>query len=250
MKSELSIPKRGTKALYRGLVNMKKIGKMKEAAWLLYNVMCALGVVLCTKASFGLSMIAAPPYILHTVLSKSLSFFTQGNTEYVFQGCLLILVCILIKKVKLRIILSFITSLFFGVLIDLWAFALGGNGAYEELWTRIIAFIIGEILIAMSIALCFRSYLPPQVSELVVTEVAKRYKFDINRVKLVSDASYFTLSLVLSLTLTGGLTGIGVGTVIVTLINSHAIRLSGKLLDKLFVFDPLFPKLEEFFTDK
>ena len=60
---------------------MKKISKMGELAWLIGTALCALGVAFCTKANFGLSMVAAPPYILHVALSKFSTFFTHGTVE-------------------------------------------------------------------------------------------------------------------------------------------------------------------------
>jgi len=68
---------------------MKKIGKMNEAAWLLGILLCSLGVSLCTKAGFGLSMIAAPPYILHLKLSLLSPFFTQGSANTFGKDCFL-----------------------------------------------------------------------------------------------------------------------------------------------------------------
>ena len=79
---------------------MKKISKMSEAAWLFYTVVCALGVVLCTKADFGLSMIAAPPYILHVAISPYLPIFTQGFSQTVWQIFLLAVLCVAVKRVK------------------------------------------------------------------------------------------------------------------------------------------------------
>lgn len=61
----------------------KKIGKMNEAAWLLRNHPDVLsGWRSGTKAGFGVSMIAAPAYILHLKLVSFSAFFTQGTCEY------------------------------------------------------------------------------------------------------------------------------------------------------------------------
>ena len=53
-------------------MSMKKISRMNEIAWVIGIAGCALGVCLCTKANFGLSMIAAPPYIFHIALRDRL----------------------------------------------------------------------------------------------------------------------------------------------------------------------------------
>ena len=51
------------------------------------------------------------------------------------------------------------------------------------------------------------------------------------------------LSVVLALVLHGDLTGIGIGTIIITAVNAALIGLFGKLLDKYFTFEPRFPRL-------
>ena len=53
------------------------------------------------------------------------------------------------------------------------------------------------------------------------------------------------LSAVLAFTLTGGFHGFGPGTILITFINAPLIAFFGKLIDRRFTFEPLFPKLSE-----
>ena len=220
---------------------------MNEAAWILGILLCDLGVCFCTKADFGLSMIAAPPYILHYALRDMFPWFTQGTSEYVVQGILLILLCIVVKKFKPRYLLSFVTAFLSGNVIDMWLFFLGGNGPYEQLWLRIVAFVIGESLIALAVAFFFRTTLPIQMAELIVCEISDTYKKDTNKVKLIYDIVFLVLSGVLSLTLTGGFNGFGIGTVIIVFVNAPLIAFFGKIIDKFFGFDSLFPFTKKYF---
>ena len=222
---------------------MKKISKMNEVSWVLGIVLCALGVSLCTKANFGLSMIAAPPYIFHIWLRDLFPWFTQGTAEYVWQCVLLVIMCIAVRKFRPKYLLSFGTAVISGFNLDFWFFLFGGNGEYEELWQRIIAFAVGETVTALAIAFIFRTTLPVQIYELAVCEIADRIGLDKNKVKMANDALMLVLSIVLSLVLTGGLVGFGIGTIIITLVNAPMIAFFGKLLDKAFVFDSRFPKL-------
>ena len=116
----------------------------------------------------------------------------------------------------------------------------GGNGAYEELWVRIVAFIIGEITTSIGIAFFFRTNWPVQTYELFVCEIADKFSLDKNKVKLGFDIVFFVLSAAMSLLLTGGFNGFGIGTVIITFVNAPLIALIGKILDRFFEFDPLF----------
>ena len=220
-----------------------KIGKMNELAWVIGILVCSLGVCLCTKADFGLSMIAAPPYILHYALRGIWPWFTQGRAEYVWQAVLLIGMCLAVRRFRWRYLLSFAAAFIAGKSIDLWFAALGGPGVYASMAGRIASFVFGELLTALAIAFAFRTSWPVQIYELLVREIADRYSLDVNRVKMVNDISLFVLSAVLSLVLTGGFHGFGIGTVLITAVNAPLIALFGKLIDRFFTFEPRFPRL-------
>lgn len=227
---------------------MKKISKMGELAWVIGTVLCALGVALCTKASFGLSMIAAPPYILHVAISKFWAFFTQGTAEYVWQALVIVVICVIAKKIRLRYFLAFLSAFISGIMIDFWLFVLGGGGAYGDMWQRVVAFVVGECFIALAVAFLFRTYCPMQAVDLIVVEIAAKYKLEINKVKLFNDLILLVISVILTLVLTKSFVGVGVGTLIITAVNSPLIRMFGKLLDKVFDFTPAFPKLKDFLS--
>lgn len=222
---------------------MKRIGKMAETGWVIGTVLCALGVVLCTKANFGLSMFAAPPYILHVVLRSLFPWYTQGTSEYVWQFVVLVVMCLSVQRFRIKYLLSFLVAFLFGLIIDLWLLILGGGGMYGTLPGRILAFVAGQLLITFSVALVFRSYMPAQLPECIVMELSQRYGWTLSKVKLAVDGISLLLSFTLSLVLTGGFTGVGIGTVIITATNAPLITLWGKLLDRLMEFDPAFPRL-------
>ena len=222
---------------------MKKIGHMNEAAWLLGTLLCALGVCLCTKAGFGLSMIAAPPYIIHRKLVQFSPFFTQGVCEYLWQGVLLMVMCLGIRRFRWQYLLAFGTGILFGLTVDAWFLLLGGNGVCASMPWRIVLFALGEGITALAIAFFFRTKLPLAIYELIVTEISERYALPTPKVKMVNDVVMLVTSVVLALVLHRNLTGIGIGTIIITAVNAALIGLFGKLLDKYFTFEPRFPRL-------
>ena len=221
---------------------MKKIPKMNEAAWVLGVLLCTLGIALCTKASFGLSMIAAPPYIIHVKMIQFFPWYTQGTSEYIFQGLLLILICVICQRFRVKYLFSFVTAVVSGLTLDLWFLILGGNAPLSSMPARIVFFIFGELLTTAAIALYFRTSLPLQVYELLVTEVSSKFNIDVNKMKMINDVSYLVLSCALAFILTRSFTGIGIGTVVITLVNAPLITFFGKILDKFFTFDSLFEK--------
>ncbi|MBQ6614148.1 MAG: hypothetical protein IIX18_02390 [Clostridia bacterium] len=224
---------------------MKKISKMNEAAWLAGVLCCAFGVALATKANFGLSMIAAPPYIIHLFFKNIFPWYTQGTSEYIWQGILLAILCVIVRRFKAKYLLTFACAIIFGLAVDGFLLILGGGGAYETITARIIAFVLSEIITAFAIACYFRTDMPLPVYELVVSEISKCYKIEINKVKQTNDIIMLVLSVMFALLLNRSFAGIGVGTIIITLINASLIAFIGKLLDKYFDFSPRFPKLIE-----
>lgn len=208
--------------------------KIKNAVnWFFGIVLCCLGVCFCTKASFGLSMIAAPPYIIHCFFRDYLPWYTQGTSEYIWQTVLIIITCMAVRKFRPKYLLSFLTAVLSGFIIDFWLWVLGGNGVYESMTARIIAFAGGSLLISLAVAFVFRTTFPPQSYELIVSEIAERYGFDKSKTKLVNDITMLAVTVVLARVLNHSWEGVGAGTVIATFLNAPLIRLFGKLIDKI-----------------
>lgn len=221
---------------------VKKLQKMNEAAWLCGTLFCALGVALCTKANFGLSMIAAPAYIIHIFMENFLPWYSQGTSEYIWQAALLIIMCIIVMRFRVKYLLTFACAVIFGLAVDGFLWLLGGGAPFDIMWVRIVAFVLGETITAVAIACNFRTSLPLPVYELVVSEISKRYNVGINKVKQANDIIMLAVSLILAFALNRSFDGIGVGTVVITLVNAPLIAAFGKLLDKLCDFAPRFPK--------
>ena len=210
----------------------KKISGMNEFAWVAAVILCALGVALCTKASFGLSMVAAPGYIIHLFMRDIFPWYSQGTSEYIWQGVQLILLCCIIRRFRPKFLLCFVTAVISGYMIDLWLFCLGGGTAYAALPTRIFAFAAGSLLISFAVALFFRTSLPLQVCELIPGEIARFFNLNLSKVKFAYDILMLAVSVLLTFMLKR-YNGIGVGTVIVTFVNAPLIDLFGKILFSL-----------------
>lgn len=239
-------------------VSKRKIGKMGEMAWVLGIIFVSLGVCLCKKANLGVSMVAAPTFIIYEAISKYFSFFSIGTVEYIMQGLLLIVLCITVRRIKFRYILCFLAAVIYGYTLDLWMFIFGAE-PFDTLAVRWIMLFAGIIITALGVAFFFRTFMPLQVYELFVSEVADKFNFAVNKIKLVYDLASFALSIVLAFTLFGDAKSfqikmflqnsyhsIGIGTVITSFINAPIIAFWGEILDKIFTFEPIFPKLKHF----
>ncbi len=230
---------------------MKKIRFSEEAAYFLGILFMALGVACVSCSDFGYSMIVAPVYLIYTKLGGILSF---GTVEYLFQGALIILMCLIVRRARWQYLFSFVTAVLYGYTFDLALWAVGHVPA-DAMETRILLFVIGTLCISVSVTLFVRTYLAPEVYELFVREIADKYNKEFGRVKLIYDCTGCVVSVVLSIVLFGLgvfadfsasafldaavdgyiLEGIGIGTVVAALVNGPLITLCGRLFDRYFV---------------
>ena len=223
--------------------NKKPIRRFGEAAYVLGTVLCALGVCLSAKSGLGVSTVVAPAFILSSYLEPIAPFFTFGNTEYLVQGILLILVAFFMKRVTLSYPLSLVTAVIYGVTLDLWRLVFGTDPV-EEIYLKIIFMIIGALITGMAIAMMLRSYLPQQAYDFSVKEISVVKKYNMNKVKWIYDIVSLIVAIALMLILFHkfDLSLIGIGTLIIAAVNAPMIGLFGKLLDKFIDFSPLFPR--------
>ena len=235
---------------------MKKIKRSSELLWLFGIIFVALGVSICSKADLGVSMIAAPAFVVSEALAGVWSCFSVGVVEYIIQGILLIVLCVVVRRFNWRYLLAFAVAVIYGYTLDLFLWLLGGV-TFDTVWLRWVMLIVGDIITAFGVACFFRTYMPLQVYELFVAEIASHFRFKLTKTKCVFDLSLLTLSLVLVLTLFGDVTSfdwtsigyasfhsIGLGTIVTTAINSPIIGFMGKVIDSIFEPTSLFPKME------
>lgn len=225
---------------------MKKLSKTGEIAWLLSIIFSALGVCLSSKGGFGVSIVVAPAYVLHKKLSVFFEWFTFGISEYFLQGMLLLILCIVMKKVKIKYALTVITILLYGAVLDFW-YIVFGQGICSLLSQRIIFAAAGFIITAFSIALALRTYLPQESYEMFVKEISDKFGYNMNKVKWIYDFCSLALAIVIMLVSFGTFSFemIGIYTLVCVFINSPVIALFGRLLDKISDFSPAFPSLYE-----
>ena len=240
---------------------MTKIKKSGELLWLLGIIFVALGVSLCSKANLGVSMIAAPAFVLYDALSPISSFFSVGANEYIIQGLLLILLCVIIRRFNWKFLLAFAVAVIYGYTLDLFIWLIR-DIEITAVWARWLTLLIGDVITAFGVACFFRTYMPLQVYELFVAQLASRFKIEIGKVKWVFDISLLLISILLALVLFSDIGefdfstihyssfhSIGLGTIFTVIINSPLISAMGKLVDKFFDPSPLFPKVKEFLSE-
>lgn len=241
---------------------MKKLEKGSELLWLLGVVFVAFGVSICSKADLGVSMIAAPAFVISEAILSLWSGFSVGVVEYIIQGLMLLLLCLVLRRFNWRYLLAFAVAVVYGYILDLFLWLMGGI-TFDAVWLRWVMLIVGDVVTAFGVACFFRTYMPLQVYELFVAELSSRFGLAIGKVKWCFDLSLLALSLFLAFTLFGDIKtfdfstiwytsfhSIGLGTFFTTAVNSPFITMMGKLVDRLFGTSPAFPKMERVLTLK
>lgn len=225
----------------------KKLIKLGEASWVVGNILCAIGNCFVSKSAFGLSAIIAPAFILN----RKIGFLTVGVCEWIIQGLLLALCCIIIGKFKGKFIATICNIIFYGACFDL-VDLLFSFIVPTTIPARILIAAVGMIITGIGVALMLRTYIPPAAYEIFVKEIAEAKGFNMSKVKLVFDASMLALTLILMFALLGGfyVDIIGYITVIAAFLNSVLIGFFGKILDKYCDFSPAFPKLYNLLNPK
>lgn len=226
---------------------MKKRVFYTEISYILGLVIMAFAAAFTEKADFGMSMVVAPAYILHLKVSEFLPWFSFGVSEYIFQGVLILITIIVMRKFKLSYLFSFVTAVLYGTCLD-GAISLISALPENTLVIRIVWYILGTVFCSFAVSLFFHTYISPEAYELIVKEIAQKFNFNINKVKTAYDCISVVLGIIMSFAFFGFgvFKGVGVGTILCAFINGFLIGKFSKLLEKHFDFRNKF-KIQKYF---
>ncbi len=214
----------------------------RELNYVLGLIIMPLAISLMAKADLGLSMIAAPTYII----SEKVPFLTYGQTEYIFQTLVLIVMCIAVKKFKVSYLSSFITAIIYGTILDFFVWLVSPLN-FDALWIRITVFIIGMVLTSLGVAMFINTYLAPCAYDYFVRTVVEEKKIDLRKFKIGFDAVFLIISVALTLTLFHKFVGVTWGTLVIVIFNGNIIAFFNNYINKHFELYDAFPKLAKYF---
>lgn len=224
----------------------KRITKVGEISWIIGNILCATGNCLVAKGGFGVASVVAPAFVANAKFSQiGLGhIFTIGVCEYIIQGLMLLLCCIIIKKFKAKFFATICNIIFYGTCFDIMNSLLSFIQPYEMIG-RIVVTTVGFVIVGFAVSLMIRTYIPPSAYEIFVREIAEEKNRDVNKLKLVYDTSMLLVSIFIMFLLLGSFdfSIIGPMTVIAAVMTSVLISFFGRWLDEHFEFSPAIPKL-------
>ena len=216
---------------------MKRKILYTELAYGLAMVGLSFSVALMTRADFGVSMVVAPAYLLYLKLNPILPFFTFGMAEYTLQAVLLLGTILAVKKFRPYFLFSFVTAVLYGFLLDGWMAVIASLPA-DTFALRCLWYVLGLVLGAASIAFFFKTYIAPEVYELLVKELALKLDKPTHRVKTVYDCVSCAVAVVMSFAFFGlwRFEGVKLGTVVCALVNGWLIGRFTALYERCFDF--------------
>ena len=218
---------------------MKKRNFYTEAAFAVGLLLLATGTAFMAYGGFGISMVAAPAYVIHLKLSRTLPFFSFGATGYLIEALILLAMVVIIRRFNITFLLSFATAVLYGLLLDgisLFTGLLPENA----LLIKLFLYPAGVVLCSAAISLILLSYFPPAAHEMFVKEVSASLSIPFSRLKILYDCTALAISIGLSFLFFGTLRGIGIGTVICAFINGPMIRGFTALFKKHIIFRDAF----------
>ncbi|MBQ3055185.1 MAG: hypothetical protein IJC88_03690 [Oscillospiraceae bacterium] len=213
-----------------------------ELAYVCGLFILAIGVAMMARSDFGVSMIVAPAYLLHLKLQPLFPFFTFGVAEYFVQAILLLGLTLLMRKFKFSYLMSFVTAILYGLLLD-------GATLIIELIplvhpaVNLALYTVGLLFATCGISLLFHTYLSPEVYELFVKEISAKTGWNINYCKTAYDILSCLVSIALSFLFFGfgHFEGIKFGTIFCAAVNGFCISRFSRFFERRFVFEDSFP---------
>ena len=137
-----------------------------ELCYVLGIITLAVGTALVAITDLGVSMIVAPAYLIHIKMSAYFPFFTFGMSEYILQGLLLVVMCLILRKFQITCLVSFATAVLYGLTLDGFLFLLSDIIVVDNAVVRYVVFFAGMLLATLGISFFFHSYISPEAYEL------------------------------------------------------------------------------------
>ena len=168
----------------------------------------AFAAALMKHGAFGMT----PFYSVSLSLRQTFGLLSMGTWNSVFQVCLILALCVILRKAKPMYIFSFLVAAAAGVILD--GFNILCALLPETLPVRIACFGVGFVFMSVAISFCAECKMPVAPMNLFVRELAEYLGKPFHSIKLYFDIGCLLLSVTVSLVFARQLFGIGVGTLI------------------------------------
>lgn len=189
-------------------------------------VMNSFGVVLMLYSGTGISAVSSMTY----ALSEVLPVFSLGTWTYIFQSTLVISLMLLRRKFMPQYLLSFGIGFAFGFMMDVhkeWIQILPTTVPF-----RVFYFVVSYLILCTGIALSNRCKMPIIPTDLFPKELSDITGMAFSKIKVSFDLICVVTTAVLTFVCLGGISGLGIGTLLSALTMGKVIGTMGGWMDR------------------
>ena len=180
------------------------------------------GSVLNTKTGLGVAAINSVPYGL-----SQMTNLTLGNWTTILYIGFIILQIIIYKKCNLKVLLQFPFSYLMGMILDFYDQLF--NFPPQNMIISIVLLFIAIVLIALGAYLVVAMDFVPNPADGMVNALSYLIHKDFGQMKWMFDCLMMTITIIMTLIISGRVIGIGIGTVLSALLIGRVIQLYAKL---------------------
>jgi len=181
-------------------------------------IICALGVVLSTKAALGTAPFTSFSFVISLIGTRTLGFYM--TTFYLVY--LLLQVVLLGREFQPIAVLQLPASTIMGWFVDLWNY-LFRNIEATSYPGQMALLLIGIVVMSLGVAVYVEPDMMPLPVDGLIVVIARKLKAPFGRVKFIHDVTVVSMTVILSFVLLGEVHGVREGTVITALLLGKVI---------------------------
>ena len=198
----------------------------RVAQYILGLVVMAMGVVLMKRVELGISPITAVPAAVSAITP-----FTLGNMTILLHALCVVGQIIVVRRVTLKSLLTMLVGVPFGYIID-GLMLLFDPGPLSLPW-RIGLLVVGLALSGLGVLLVVGSDLMLPAPDELSHTISQVFRKKLSNVKIISDAVYVSIAVLVDLIFTRRVSTVGIGTVLSVLLVGRFVGWFGQLFPKL-----------------
>ena len=204
------------------------IFSLRFAIYVAGFIVLGLGIVLNTKTMLGVSPVISVPYNINHLINGKL-----GVTTFVYYVLMVIAQFLVLRKAFpkhqwLQMIMSFVNSASIQIFDDMIPVI---EGTFARFAILVIAVIITAVGVSMIVSMRFVPNAADGFADVLGRVILKK---DMGFGKNVLDICSICVSVTLGLVATGGLLGIGVGTVVAAILTGRVVAITIKPMNRLY----------------
>lgn len=190
------------------MADVKKDYLKRLVLYCLGLIILCFGVVLNTKTNLGVAAINVIPY----VVSKTTDV-TLGTAVFILYCVLIILQCIIAKKISIVTFLQLPVSLLFGKMVDFINMRILTFSA-SNIVVGLVMLFIAINLVAIGTTIVVEQNIIPNAPDGFVQTLGKKLNWPFGKTKICFDVTCVILATIVSYIMAKKIIGIGIGTLV------------------------------------